>query len=539
MKTAQQSGVRSGNHSGRKSRNGKVYSTKHNDRQFNVSNAEHINQEDVSANRYWTFAGLMERGDKSLKVIPKTLKHDNKKIFSFAEYERAIYYVLFSEQLAMINANYFRQRHQEKVQSMEEFITKDKHCAEEDIITFGTRNNHIDIDTFEKIFMKYVEWHNEKFGDYIILLDAALHLDEPDAAPHIHLRKVWAADYIPYAERCNAEAKQHNKIAEQHNAEVQKSGHGKKMKLKKLKEIPEDDYKIVNQTEALLQLGVTRPEPDKPEGRRNNAKMTYTKLCREALIEIAKQFGVEIIEEPREKSENGLSLLAYKVRETKAELRQLEEELEARKSELKSADDEVSSLKSQKVDLENQNEIFKNQYNELQQQNEMLESEIIDKQDEILQMIYELEKIKLEEPVAPKKKFAESDEKFKARQADYEKRRKEYLLQVENFPAVQSIRKRIKELEKRKCLIDAEVEERVQRVYNREMLMLCKELKTIHLPDSETNIWDYYLEATNEKNLMDVQQRMYDKTKEQQQEQSSAEPEHKQQKSKTGYELEL
>lgn len=49
-------------------------------------------------------------------------------------------------------------------------------------------------------------------------------------------------------------------------------------------------------------------------------------MCREKIAEIAKQYGVEIIFEPKEREENGLDLLSYKVREIKREIETLQSE---------------------------------------------------------------------------------------------------------------------------------------------------------------------------------------------------------------------
>ncbi|MBQ6945893.1 MAG: hypothetical protein IJN43_16460 [Ruminococcus sp.] len=57
--------------------------------------------------------------------------------------------------------------------------------------------------------------------------------------------------------------------------------------------------------------------------RYNNAKIAYTRDCREKLIEIAKSYGFDIEEEPLAASETGLELLELKVREEQRRVEEL------------------------------------------------------------------------------------------------------------------------------------------------------------------------------------------------------------------------
>ena len=52
------------------------------------------------------------------------------------------------------------------------------------------------------------------------------------------------------------------------------------------KELPdfangEEDYLMIGQAESLRQMGIQPPDPNKPIGKYNNAKQTYSKMCRE------------------------------------------------------------------------------------------------------------------------------------------------------------------------------------------------------------------------------------------------------------------
>ena len=97
----------------------------------------------------------------------------------------------------------------------------------------------------------------------------------------------------------------------------------------------EDGDLVVHQENALGEMGIERPDLERKSGRYNNSKMTYTKMCREHFTELCKSYGLEIIEEPKEKSESGKQLDVY-IRDK--ELKEIEEGkkyLEGKKEELK------------------------------------------------------------------------------------------------------------------------------------------------------------------------------------------------------------
>lgn len=82
----------------------------------------------------------------------------------------------------------------------------------------------------------------------------------------------------------------------------------------------EGDMLIINQNKALEEMGIERPDLTKKKNSRfNNAKMTYTEMCREKLKEIAREYGLEIIDEPREASKSGKKLLQYQYDKLKEE----------------------------------------------------------------------------------------------------------------------------------------------------------------------------------------------------------------------------
>ena len=339
--------VRVTNHSGRVGKKG-VYSVKHNDRNFNLEHAKHIDQNKTSENFYWKF---------NTEKIPVGERNPDA---TFDEHESLIYYALFSTQLAKSNEKYIRQRHKEKVQSMEHFRTENRqYCPEETLMYLGNSEECVSPEILKKVFEEYRTWHEKTFP-LCVWLTASMHLDE--STPHIHERHVWTASYTEYAEHYNETHKRKKELPDFANGE--------------------EDYLMIGQAESLRQMGIQPPDPNQPIGKYNNAKQTYSKMCREKIAEISQRFGVEIIFEPKDDSENGLALLDYKAKSAKKDLETLQieadsltQEIQQRKSESEQLADSNQNATAQLHQTENQIaanqteiEKLKNKIDELQQQ---------------------------------------------------------------------------------------------------------------------------------------------------------------------------
>lgn len=318
--------VRITNHSGRVGKKG-VYSVKHNDRNFDVEHAKHIDPNKSCENFYWKF---------NIEKIPVDERNPDA---TFDEHESLIYYALFSTQLAKSNDKYIKQRHKEKVQSMEHFRTQNKqYCPEETLMYLGNSEECVSPEILKQVFEEYRTWHEKTFP-LCIWLDAALHLDE--RTPHIHERHVWTASYTEYAEHYNETHERKKKLPDFTNGE--------------------EDYLMIGQVESLRQMEIEPPKPNKPTGQYNNAKQTYTRMCREKIAEISQRFGVEIILEPKDDSENGLDLLTYKAKTAKKDLESLQaeadsltQEIQQRKFESEQLADANQSATAQLHQTENQ-----------------------------------------------------------------------------------------------------------------------------------------------------------------------------------------
>lgn len=236
-------------HNGRTSRLG-AFTPRHNDRNFNISHAEHIDPERVKNNRYWNWTGN-----------PET---------TFEAAEAAFYEKHIRQHLDAQNARYKAQRHAERVKSMDEYRKSPQTCPEEVILQIGKLGDTIPADMMARIIQEQINWEQQQFPG-VKVLDVALHMDE-QGAPHIHERRAWV-----YTDK--------------------------------------DGNFAISQNKSLEQMGVELPNPDRPRGRFNNRKQTFSRRCREHLLQICREHGLEIEEIPQEKSKSGRTLEDYQAGE--------------------------------------------------------------------------------------------------------------------------------------------------------------------------------------------------------------------------------
>lgn len=236
-------------HNGRTGKDG-AYNTKHNDRQFDIKNAEHIDPERVKNNRYWNWTGN-----------PET---------TFEAAEAAFYEKHIKQHLDAQNARYRAQRHAERAKTMDEYRKSPQTCPEEVILQIGKMGDTIPADMMARIIQEQINWEQQQFPG-VKVLDVALHMDE-QGAPHIHERRAWV-----YTDK--------------------------------------DGNFAISQSRSLEQMGVELPNPNKPRSRFNNRKQVFSRMCREHLLQICREHGLEIEEIPQEKSRSGLSHVAYMTRQ--------------------------------------------------------------------------------------------------------------------------------------------------------------------------------------------------------------------------------
>lgn len=186
----------------------------------------------------------------------------------FSTAEKTFYKDHFEEALKIRNSSYIQHGNKKQVKTLEEYMQE--HCPEETIWMIGNAEDMIPAKILHNVWKEQKTWMEATFPQMNVL-DWALHVDE-QGAPHIHERHVFI-------------------------------GHDKR------------GLEVVGQNKALAEMGISAPNPQKPTGRHNNAKMTYTAKCREHFQEICKRHGLEIEVQPRERSEMGLTQAEYKTRQ--------------------------------------------------------------------------------------------------------------------------------------------------------------------------------------------------------------------------------
>lgn len=186
----------------------------------------------------------------------------------FSTAEKTFYKDHFEEALSIRNSSYIQHGNKKQVKTLEEYMQE--HCPEETIWMIGNAEDMIPAKILHNVWKEQKAWMEATFPQ-VTVLDWALHVDE-QGANHIHERHVFI-------------------------------GHDKKGR------------EVVGQNKALAEMGIPAPNPQRPTGRHNNAKMTYTAKCREHFQEICKRHGLEIEVQPRERSEMGLTQAEYKTRQ--------------------------------------------------------------------------------------------------------------------------------------------------------------------------------------------------------------------------------
>lgn len=289
-------------HNGRTSNLG-AFTPKHNDRNFNINHAEHINPERVKLNRYWNWTGNPETTFEAAEI-------------DF--YEKHI-----SAHLEAQNARYRAQRHAERAKTMDEYRKSPQTCPEEVILQIGKMGDTIPADMMARIIQEQINWEQKQFPG-VKVLNVALHMDE-QGAPHIHERRAWV-----YTDR--------------------------------------DGNLAISQNKSLEQMGVELPNPNKPRSRFNNRKMTFSRMCREHLLQICREHGLEIEEIPQEKSRSGRTLEDYQAGEAEKRAADAERRRQFSERAAESAEKRAKSARDAACNYEKQVEQLQERIDNLQEQ---------------------------------------------------------------------------------------------------------------------------------------------------------------------------
>lgn len=233
--------MRASRHNGRSGKHG-VYDVKHNDRNFDVANSEHIDAERTKLNVYWDcYQGYCLNGDTSERKM------------TFTGIEKAYYFEHYGDHVDAQNERNEKAGHAERNRTTDDVLKNNKTCPEESILQLGNIDCSVTPDVLAKVVAEFFEEFEKRYGSHVHILDWALHLDE--ATPHVHVRQVYDA-LNKYGELCPQQEK------------------------------------------ALEELGFELPDPTKKRSRFNNRKMCFDAECRKLFLDIGQKNGVELEYEP-------------------------------------------------------------------------------------------------------------------------------------------------------------------------------------------------------------------------------------------------
>lgn len=222
-------------------------SAKHNDRSFDLTHAAHIDQNLSGINLLWSYKDGPYIGNSG----------------RFEAVEMEFYSKTFKASVEAQNARNDVSRHSERNKSTDDLYEGRNTRPDEILIYLGGRDQHADPAVLWQVWDDYRTWMMQSYPN-VNILTAALHLDE-EGAPHLHVRQVYI-------------------------------GHDR------------DGHAVPSQTKALAEMGIKRPDPSKKTSRCNNAKMTFTAICRKTMQDIAIRHGLNIEDVPRSKDLSGRSL---------------------------------------------------------------------------------------------------------------------------------------------------------------------------------------------------------------------------------------
>lgn len=144
---------------------------KHNDRNFDISSANHIDSERVHLNQYWTY---------------------NNSGQTFEQSELEFYTKYFYNHVSEQNQRNTEARHPERNQTIESYYKNVRTQPEDIILQIGNRENSVDADSLWECALEYQKQFEQAYGKNCKILNMALHNDEE--TPHVHIRRVWIAE---------------------------------------------------------------------------------------------------------------------------------------------------------------------------------------------------------------------------------------------------------------------------------------------------------------------------------------------------------
>ena len=243
---------------GRTTNAGRVFNANHNTRQETRAVEGHIDHDRTPQNLNFKFLadGSIEKCDSF-----------DSKVFELSQYE--IYY---GEGQEAKNQRYKAEAHADRCKTVAEVYATPKTAPLETILQLGNMNTDIAPEDRERILtvsaFQLIDRLRAKYGDNLKVLSLSGHKDE--AVFHYHLRyTILGRDRFGYA--------------------------------------------VPNQNQGFQEMGIERPNPDKPLSRYNNPLMTFSDELRETFYALCERNGnIEIDREVKNPSQKHRDILEYK-----------------------------------------------------------------------------------------------------------------------------------------------------------------------------------------------------------------------------------
>ena len=243
---------------GRTTNAGRVFNANHNTRQETRAVEGHIDHNRTAQNINFKFYadGSIEKCDSF-----------DSKAFEISQYE--IYY---GEGQEAKNQRYKAEAHADRCKTVAEVYATPKTAPLETILQLGNMNTDIAPEERERILtvsaFQLIDGLRAKYGDNLKILSLSIHKDE--AVIHGHCRyTILGCDRFGYA--------------------------------------------VPNQNQGFLEMGIERPNPDKPLSRYNNPLMTFSDELRETFYALCEKNGnIEIDREVKNPSQKHRDILVYK-----------------------------------------------------------------------------------------------------------------------------------------------------------------------------------------------------------------------------------
>lgn len=273
--------MRATQHNGRSNASGKTYRARHNDRQFDVSKAEHIEADKLQDNK-----------------IVKIFDMDNERGETLEEYELGFYERQFGAHQEAKNKRYKKQGHKERIKSIQELYNNKRYAPEEVILQLGKVGASATPEELDRAVKKYVNEFSKKYGSNIKILDYAIHNDE--AVPHAHLRRVYVAK-------------------------------------------DKDGNLMPNESKALQELDFERPKKDKKEDRYNNRKVTFSAEDRQLYLDCCAITTQHQIERTPEKGKKRLKHEEYKLAKKQEQLNNVDAQIKQASNKMRQIQNKIKA----------------------------------------------------------------------------------------------------------------------------------------------------------------------------------------------------